>query len=62
MKDEKTHHGAQWINFNWNNRSVLACRYSVTLEKTDPILPPLVGLMAGRQARRKAERQNMGAF
>ena len=53
---------AQWINFNWNDRSVLACRYSIMLKRTDPILPPLVDLMAGRQAGRKTERQNMGGF
>ena len=46
----------QWINRNRNNRSVLARRYSVLREKTDPILPPLVGLTAGRQAYRQAGR------
>ena len=34
---------------NRNNRSVLVSRYSVLREKIGPILPPLVGLMAGRQ-------------
>ena len=40
---------AQWINLNRNNRSVLASRYSVLWEKNGPILPPLVGLTAGRE-------------
>ena len=39
-----------WINLNWNNRSMLAQRYSALGEKTGPILLPLVGPMAGRQA------------
>ena len=39
----------QWINLNWNNRSVSVYRYSVLWEKTGPIFLPLVGLMAGRQ-------------
>ena len=37
----------QWINLNQNNKSVLACRYSVLWEKTDPILLPLVVLWQG---------------
>ena len=42
---------AQWINPNCrNNRSVLACLYSVLRKITGPILLPLVGLMAGREA------------
>ena len=49
---------AQWINFNWNNRSVLVHQYSVLGEKTDPIFLALVGLMAGRQA----SRQNVSGF
>ena len=49
----------QWINLNWNNRSVLASRYSVVGEKTSPILLPLVGLTAGgkREAGRPAGQQ-----
>ena len=43
----------QWINHNQNNRSVLVCRYCVLWEKTGPILPPLVGLMAGRHGGRR---------
>ena len=46
----------QWINLNQNNRSVLAHQYSVLHEKTGPILLPLVGLMADRQAGRKGSR------
>ena len=49
---------AQWINLNRNNRSVLVHPHSVLGEKTGPILLPLVGLMAGRQA----GRQNAGGF
>ena len=45
----------QWINLNRNNRSVLAHRYSVLGEKTGPILPPLVGLIAGREAGRQTK-------
>ena len=43
---------AQWINLNQNNRSVLAhqLQYSVLLEKTGPILQPLVGLQQGGRA------------
>ena len=41
---------AQWININQNNRSMLAHRYSVLGEKTGPVLLPLVGLTAGREA------------
>ena len=48
---------AQWINLNQNNRSVLAHRYSVLLEKTGPILPSLVGL---RQGGRAADRMWVG--
>ena len=40
---------AQWINLNWNNRSVLAHQYSVLQEKAGLILQLLVGLTAGRQ-------------
>ena len=40
----------QWINLNRNNRSVLVSRYSVLSEKIGPILPSLVGLIAGRPA------------
>ena len=47
---------AQWINLNQNNRSVLANRYSVLGEKTDPILLPLVGLTAGREGGRDGGR------
>ena len=46
----------QWINLNWNNISVLVCQYSYC-EKKGPILPPLVGLMAGMQAGREADQQ-----
>ena len=49
----------QWINLNWNNRSVLAHRYSVLGEKTGPILLLLVGLMAGREAGRLVGRRNV---
>ena len=49
---------AQWINVNQNNRSVLERQYSVLWEKTDYIIPPLVGHMAGRQA----SRWNTGDF
>ena len=34
---------AQWINLNWNSRSVLASRYSVLCEKIGPILKPQGG-------------------
>ena len=43
----------QWINLNWNNRSVLACQYSVLWGKFGPILLLLVGLMAGWQDGRR---------
>ena len=39
---------AQCINLNRNNRSVLACWYSVLWEKIGPVLSPLVGLTTGR--------------
>ena len=45
---------AQWINLNWNNRSMLAHRYSVLGEKTSPIHPPLVSIMGGREEGRLA--------
>ena len=41
---------AQWINLNRNNRCVLANQCSVMCEKIGPILPPLVGLTAGKLA------------
>ena len=41
---------AQCINLNWNKRPMLAHRYSVLGKKTDPILLPLVGFTAGREA------------
>ena len=54
---------AQWIILNRYNRSVLASRYSVAIvRKTGPILPPLVGLTAGRERGREASRQNTGGF
>ena len=53
---------AQWINLNRNNRSVLVSRYSVLLEKIGPILPLLVGPMAGREGGREAGRRNTGEF
>ena len=40
----------QRINLNQNNRSVVAHGYPTLCEKTDPILPTLVGRKAGRQA------------
>ena len=43
MKDERTHHGAM-DNLNWKNSSGLAHQYSVSWEKTGPILPPIVSL------------------
>ena len=49
----KGHTMAQWLSLNQNNRSVLACWYSVLGEKTGPILLPLVGLMADREASRQ---------
>ena len=49
---------AQWINGNWINRSVVAHRYPALWEKSDAILPLLMGLMAGRQA----GRQNSDGF
>ena len=48
---------AQWINLNGNNKSVLARRYSVLLEKVGAILQLLVGLMAGRRANGQAGRR-----
>ena len=48
---------AQWINLNGNNRSILACQYSVFGIKTGCILQLLVGLMVGRQADSYAGRQ-----
>ena len=49
----------QWMNLNWNNRSVLVHWYSVLWEKTGPILPLLVDLMAGR---RQTGRWNVSGF
>ena len=46
----------QWINLKWNNRSVLARRYSVLAEETGPILLSLVGLKAGRQVVMQADK------
>ena len=40
----------QWINFNWNNRSVLVHRFSV-LEKNQPYLPT-AGVSYGREGGR----------
>ena len=40
----------QWVNLNWNNRSVIAHRYSALSEKAEPVFLPLVSLTAGRQA------------
>ena len=42
---------AQWINLNWNNRSVLEHQYSVMGEKTGLILLPLVDVTTGREGR-----------
>ena len=53
---------AQWIKFNRNNRSVLVQWYSVLCGKICPILPPLVGLTAEREAESQASRQNTGGF
>ena len=57
---------AQWIDLNQNNRYMLAHRYSVSEEKTGPILLPLVRLTAGRDGRREGGRQagrrNVGGF
>ena len=50
----------QWINFKQNNRSMLAHRYSVLGEQTGPILLPLVGLTAGREAGRPADEMWVG--
>ena len=48
---------AQWINLNWNNRSVLAHRHSVLREETSPIFLLLVGFTAtGTHACRQAGR------
>ena len=44
---------AQWIDLNQNNRYMLAHRYSVSEEKTGPILLPLVRLTAGRDGGRE---------
>ena len=55
----------QWINLNWNNRSVLVHQYSVLWETIGPILPPQVGLTTKRQGGREggqAGRRNMGGF
>ena len=49
---------AQWVNFNWNNRSVIAHHYSALSEKAGPVLLPLVGLTAGWLAGRR----NAGGF
>ena len=43
----------QWINLNWNNRSVLAHWHSVLKEKNCTYTSLLVCLMAGRQAGRQ---------
>ena len=51
---------AQWINLNCNNRSVLAHRCSVLREKNGHILLPLVGLMAGREGGRPADKMRVG--
>ena len=55
MKDERTHHGAM-VNLNRNNKFVLANRYSVLGVKTGHILLLLVGLMAGREGGRPADK------
>ena len=39
----------QWVNLNWNNKSVIV-QYSVLSEKAGPMLLPLVGHTAGRLA------------
>ena len=51
---------AQWINLKMNNRSVLVHQYSVLGEKTGPILLLLVGLMAGREGGRPADKMRVG--
>ena len=45
----------QWINVHQNNRFVITRRYPSWLEKTGPILPPLVGLTAGCKAGRLSD-------
>ena len=50
----------QWINLNQNSRSVLVHQYSVLGEKIDPILLPLVGLIAGREAGWLADKMWVG--
>ena len=37
----------QWVNLNWNNKSVIVHRYFALSEKAGPVLLPLVGLTAG---------------
>ena len=51
---------AQWINLNPNKRSVLVHRYFVLGEKTSTILLPLVGLTAGRERGRPADKMWVG--
>ena len=41
---------AQWVSLKWNNKFVVAHRYSSLWEESRPILPTLVGPTAGRQA------------
>ena len=43
-------------SYNRNNKPVLASWYPVLWEKIGPTLPPLVGLMAGREAVRPADK------
>ena len=42
---------AQWINLNRTNRFVVVHQYPALWEKTGPIFPPLLGLMAGWQTK-----------
>ena len=61
MKDERTHHGGMDKEQRSEQRSMLAHQFSVLGEKTGPILLPLVGLTAGREGGRPADKIQMGS-
>ena len=54
----------QWINLNWNKRSVLAHQYSVLGENWPypPITSGSYGGEGGREGGRKAGRRNVNGF
>ena len=56
MKDERTHHGAMDESYLEQQICDSASIFHI-VKKTGPILPPLVGLMASRQAGRQKKIQ-----